>query len=202
MRTRAAHELAHSFTLADEYGGGGALPPSFDEEIETKANVQARDPGPAPAGEPRRGLLTAGKLDADLIKWRWPRIAKADGAQRPAHPHPRGAGHRLPLRPGHPFTGGDTVRLRTYPLPTSVTSERLRVRDLVGVDHIDVDPVGPALAGTFPAGSRVIEPRRAPDPAGGLGDDLELVHVRRAQVDRLYVEPCGRPPESVERQRT
>ena len=117
IRTCAAHELAHSFTLGDEYGGGGPLPASFHEEIETLANVQARTPDPAPAGQPpSRGLVNAaGNLDADLIKWRWPRLEKAhvlSGA-----PIAAGAGHRLPLSTGHPFKEGDIVRLRTRPLP-------------------------------------------------------------------------------------
>ena len=170
LRTRAAHELAHSFTLGDEYGGGGDLPASFDEDIEATANVQAR------ASVTGRGVLdAAGRFDADLIKWRWPRVVKADVLR--AAPTPSGAGHRLQISSGHPFKGGEVVRLRTHPLPTSVASERLRVREPVGADFIDVDPVGAPLAGNFPAGSRVIAPKRAPDPAGGLGDDLELVHV-------------------------
>ena len=37
--------------------------------------------------------------------------------------------------------------------------------------------MAPPLTGTFPAGSIVMKPLRAPDPPGGLGDDLELVHV-------------------------
>ena len=177
IRTCAAHELAHSFTLGDEYGGGGPLPASFHEEIETIANVQARTPDPAPAGQPpRRGLVNAaGKLDADLIKWRWPRLEKAhvlSGA-----PIAAGAGHRLPLSTGHPFKAGDIVRLRTRPLPTSVASDRLRVKAPVGAAEIVVEPVGAPLTGTFPAGSIVMKPLRAPDPPGGLGDDLELVHV-------------------------
>jgi hypothetical protein len=174
LRLRAAHELGHSFTLGDEYGGGGPFPASDPSQVDRAdgyANVQ-----------PRIQLLTANSLDADLIKWgKWPRIAKAGVLT--AAPVAAAGGHRLVLTPGHAdaFAIGDIVRLRTRPLPTSVQSERLRVTGKVGNAELTVAAVGPPLAGAFPAGSIVMEPMRAPDQGGALGDDLNLVHadVRR-----------------------
>ena len=63
---RVAHELAHSWTLDDEYGGGGLIDSDSADKLKNFSNVQ-----------PRKTLLTGGSLDADKIKWRWPRIAKA-----------------------------------------------------------------------------------------------------------------------------
>jgi hypothetical protein len=193
LRTRAAHELAHSFTLGDEYGGGGELPPSEEERVERYANVQARKPK-LPGG---RGLVNAAdQLDADLIKWRWPRLVHA--AKLKSQPVPSGAGHRLLFIAGDAtnfptklqatdFPEHSILRLRTHPLPKSVASYRLRVMRVAGNSEVYVEPAEPIPAGTppladtFRAGSIVMDPKRAPDQPGGLGDDLELVHadVRR-----------------------
>ena len=90
-------------------------------------------PDPLPPEPPRRGLLdAAGKLDADLIKWRWPRLAKADvlsAAPTPIRPR-RATGCRS--APATRSRVETSCRLRTRPLPTSVASERLRVRDAGG----------------------------------------------------------------------
>src|SRR5207248_10630134 len=55
---RVAHELAHSWTLGDEYGGGGLIDSDSADKLKNFSNVQ-----------PRKTLLTGGSLDADKIKW-------------------------------------------------------------------------------------------------------------------------------------
>jgi hypothetical protein len=190
----AAHELSHSFSIGDEYGSDfpgrpANLPPRvFPDtdackigDIRKRANVQARV-----------DLLTGNRLDADKIKWRWPRIEKAGVlAQSPA---PKTGGYEILLEQGHggAFKDGDIVRLRKRPLPTfSDHSYRLKI---VGVsnDRITIAPVeavpdnSPGLENTFPAGSILMAPRRAPDPDRPhdvLGDDLELVH--RSTLDQI-----------------
>lgn len=64
--TTIAHELAHSFNLDDEYGGGTVMTPAKHADVAKHANVQSRTT-----------LLKAGSLDPEEIKWRWPRIEKA-----------------------------------------------------------------------------------------------------------------------------
>jgi hypothetical protein len=119
-----------------------------------------------------------------------------------------GAQHRLFFEPGEAtnfppgtprratdFPVGTIVRLRTHPLPGSQQSYRLKVTQVVGDAEVFVEPAepippgAPALAATFPARSVVIEPKRAPDPPGRLGDDLELIHA----VVRQWIEQEGNP---------
>jgi hypothetical protein len=193
-----AHELAHSWLLLDEYGGGGLIGDDRADALKDFANVQ-----------PRKALLTAGNLDADKIKWRWPRVAKAgvlDAA--PTDDSGTGAGpFRVKLRKnhGHQFGRGDIVRLRTRPLPTATTSGRLRInRMLADGDLVELVPLpGSVLnVAAFPAGSVLLSPKRAADAADGApGDDLELVHptvrarinATRNPLNALHTDPPNRP---------
>lgn len=176
-----AHELAHSWTLKDEYGGGGVIGNNRADELKDFANVQ-----------PRKTLLTGANLDADKIKWRWPRIEKAGVlAALPTDQSGGGAGpFRVQLRKNHgyPFGRGDIVRLRTRPLLTAATSDRLVIsRMLADGDLVELTllPGSTLKVADFPAESVLILPRRAPDnPDGSLGDDLELVHTSvRARIN-------------------
>jgi hypothetical protein len=194
MRTTAAHELAHSYTLDDEYGGLGEATIADEQQVRDYANVQSRDE------------LLSGPTFLSRLKWRWPRLVHA--AQLTSPPVLAGAQHRLFFIPGDPtnfppatppratdFPVGTIVRLRTHPLPGSQQSHRLRVTQVVSDVEVFVAPAepipagAPALAATFPAGSIVMEPKRAPDPPGRLGDDLELIHT----VVREWIEREGNP---------
>lgn len=192
-----AHELAHSWLLLDEYGGTGPIDDASADELKDVANAQ-----------PLKTLRTANHLDGDLIKWRWPRIAKAGVLAAP--PTDDGGGGAGPFRGalqahhGYEFAVGDLVRLRTRPLPTAVTSDRLRISRMLG-DGDQVELVllpGSALDVTkFPAGSLLICPLRADQPDGTPGDDLELVHASvRARISATHNplnaadgEPFDRP---------
>jgi len=176
-----AHELAHSWAVDDEYGGGGAMGDARADKLAAKSNLQ-----------PRKTLLTANSLDADKIKWRWPRIAKAGVVvSTPTDASGVGAGpFRATMQKGHgyQFGRGDIVRLRTRPLPTSVTSDRLRIsRMLADGDEIELVPLPGSVItiGNFLGGSVLISPKRAPDNADGTpGADLELVHPTvRARIN-------------------
>ena len=198
-----AHELAHSWTLLDEYGGGGLIGSDRADKLKNFANVQ-----------PRMTLLSAGNLDGDKIKWRWPRVAKAGVlAAPPTDESGVGAGpFHVQLRKNHGYQFGhdDIVRLRTRPLPTAVTSARLKInRMLADGDLVELTLLpGSALnVADFPAGSVLISPKRAPDnPDGSLGDDLELVHPTvRARINTTHNPlnaadgaPANRPCPGVE----
>src|SRR4051812_18387885 len=175
-----AHELAHSWTLDDEYGGSGALTPDQLTDIAKRTNTQ-----------PRSALLNgAGQLVTVNLKWRWPRIAKA--AMTTANPAAQaGGGFKVLVAPGQGrvFAVGDIVRLRTRPLLNAgAPSGRLRVT-AVAPNEITVTPLAGVVlnAATFMPGSVLLAPVRAPDPPGALGDDLELVAASiRARIDATH----------------
>jgi hypothetical protein len=177
--TTAAHELAHSFLLRDEYGGGGALPAARIPELTGSWNTDAR-----------ANLLTGANLDADKIKWRWPRIQKA-GLLSGLAVALGGNRYRVPLQAGHgaPFVVGDVVKFRVRTLiGAPAPSARFIVVTVAG-DNPEVEALtaGPFAPATYPAGSVLICPARAPDPnpAGRVfGDDLEMVHATvRARIN-------------------
>jgi hypothetical protein len=170
----AAHELAHSFTLSDEYGGGGPLPANRIAGLAAKANVQ-----------PRSTLLTGVNLDADKVKWRWPRIRTAGVTT--GMPTPLGGNRwRVQLRPGHAasFARDDVVRFRLRQLLTAPAPSGRFIVTAVAVasDRVDLEQLfaGAFVPGTYPAGSVLMAPVRGPDPnAAGrvFGPDLELMHT-------------------------
>jgi hypothetical protein len=180
--TISTHELSHSFSLADEYGSDhpgrlASIPPIFlpaDKVTGEREhpNVQAR-----------ADLLTSGSLDADKIKWLWPRVEKAGVLAKQAAPLTV-APFSILLEAGHAaaFMTGDVVRLRTRPLVSAgPPSMRLRVTSIEG-EALIVDPeeatvnTAAALASYYVPGSIVMAPKRAPDTSDSLGDDLLLVH--------------------------
>jgi hypothetical protein len=194
--TTAAHELAHSFTLADEYGGGGALPASRVADVARRSNIAAR-----------ATLLTGGNLDANRIRWRWPRIRKAGVLA--AVPLAIGGGRfRIRLEVGHgaAFAGGDVVRFRLRPLLSAPAPSDRFIVVAVAADELEVEPLTatPFVPATYPAGNVVISPTRAPDPNPGgrvFGDDLELVHqavlarinATRNPLNAAHGQPANRP---------
>ncbi|HET6479915.1 MAG TPA: hypothetical protein VFG35_07755 [Actinoplanes sp.] len=180
--TTAAHELSHSMLLQDEYGGGGLLPAGRLPDVALSANLQARST-----------LLTGGSLNADLVKWRWPRIRTAGVLTGP--PTPAGGGRfrvRLQAAPKTPFAMGNLVRFRLRPLLTApAPSARFRVTTVTSATDLIVQPLvaGPSPAG-FPAGTVLMSPVRAHDPNPGnnvFGDDLELMAASvRAQINLTH----------------
>jgi hypothetical protein len=176
--TTIAHELAHSLSLIDEYGERpGPLDLDTINDLATRANAQTRS-----------SLLGAGGLETALLKWgRWPRIANAGVLA--ANPAPAAGGNfTLTLQPGHArvFRDGDIVRLRKRPLVAAVGhSDQLTVHGDPAGDTLTLMPrVGSVLnPATFPAGSIVMVPLRAPDQGAVLGDDLAL--AARRVLDRI-----------------
>ena len=177
-----AHELAHSWTVDDEYGGSGALTPDQVTDIAKRTNTQ-----------PRSALLNgAGRASSTTnLKWRWPRIAEA--AQLTANPVALGGGtYRVPVvaGQGRAFAVGDIVRFRTRPLLTAATpSVRLRVTAKAANEvTLQILPGGVLNTATYPAGSIVMAPVRAPDAAPGVhGADLELVAASiRNRIDATH----------------
>jgi hypothetical protein len=144
--TTIAHEVAHSFGLGDEYGAiRDVIPAHLNPEIDIRANLQRRDM-----------LVTGGNLDADKIKWRWPRIELAGVLV--ATPAAVGTRFVCPLQPGHAAAFDRKlkekkdliVRLR----PTTL-SGLLRITAVAGNDvEIELEPGSSNLVpDTFPAGS-------------------------------------------------
>ena len=179
---RAAHELAHSFTLDDEYGGGGTLPRS--PRRWRPRPVRQR---PVPPDELLRAATFDGEYQVALAApracgrltrcrfWLAPStVCSSSPARRPTSPAPR----QTTDSRWTPSCAFERTRC-----PASVASHRLRVTQVVGDAEVvrgagRADPRrGARTETTFPAGSIVMEPKRAPDPPGGLGDDLELLHA-------------------------
>ena len=179
MWTTAAHEIAHSFQLGDEYGDNTAAPSDLDA-IRTSANLQVHD-----------DVLNGGKLDGELIRWRWPRIEKAGAIKTDPlfiGVETEGLAYTMTLESGHgaAFAFGDIVRARPRPLLGPVApSDRLSIIRISG-DLVTVVPLGTGVFDTslYPAGSILMAPLRGP-PTGTDpdGEDLELVHADiRARV--------------------
>jgi hypothetical protein len=188
--TAVAHELAHSWGLTDEYGGGGLIDVNSAADLVNAANAQ-----------PRSALLAGvgANLETIDLKWRWPRIVKA-GVLAQAIDDTSGAGAgpfrlRLKRHHGDPFGRGDVIRLRTRPLlaPAIKVSDRLKISRMLGDgDELEAVllPGGTLTKGDFPVGSVVMAPRREPDPDAAhdvYGDDLELVHKSvRDRIDLTH----------------
>ena len=178
-----AHEFAHSWTLLDEYGGRGLIGNAEADKLVDCANIQ-----------PRKTLVNGAGLDGDKIKWRWPRIAKAGVlAAKPDDKSGAGTGPfhvQMRKNHGYQFGKGDVVRLRTRPLPTAVTSDRLLInRMLADGDLIELVllPGSTLNKDNFPAGSILISPKRRLNPDGSPGDDMELVHPSvRARITATH----------------
>ncbi len=183
----AAHELAHSFTLGDEYGEGATIPDDEVPGIAAYPNLQARND--LLIDDTLRVKAPDGTPPIPGIKWAWPRIAKA-GVLAAAVVDSGGIGvgpFTFTLQPGHgaPFAVHDVINVRTRPLGLSTMSDRLSVTSITG----DVIVAELVAASTFvetawPAGSVVLVAVRA-DPVGDnvLGDDLLL--VAQSTIDRI-----------------
>ncbi|MET9735775.1 hypothetical protein ABZZ79_35670 [Streptomyces sp. NPDC006458] len=177
--TTAAHELGHSMALQDEYGGGGALPATRVASLASVPNVQ-----------PRSTLLTGGNLDADKVKWRWPRLRRAGVLD--AQPADLGGSvYRVMLEAGHAnqFVVGDVVRFRRRPLVSAPAPSDRFIVTSVADPEMELEALTAAVftVADFPAGSLLICPVRAPDPDPAtrvFGDDLELLHTTvRARIN-------------------
>ncbi|MEU1185772.1 hypothetical protein ABZ464_50835 [Streptomyces sp. NPDC005820] len=189
--TTAAHELGHSLTLEDEYGGGGVLPATRVADLAATANVQ-----------PRSTLLTGGNLDADKVKWRWPRIRKA-GVLAAVPLALGGPLFRVRLEAGHAaqFKVDDVVRFRRRPLLTAPPPTDRFLVTAVADPEVEVEALTAAafVPANFPAGTALISPvRLLPDPDPGarvFGPDLELMHVDvRARINATR-NPLNARPE-------
>jgi hypothetical protein len=123
-----AHEAAHSFGLADEYGGAQAMS-NAGADVQRTFNTGNVTPGgevQAPAG-----------ITGASLRWRWPRILRAAVLAAPPDLEPGTTDvFTIRLQPGHPrnaglnlFQVGDTVHLRQRPLvrPSTATPPTLTV---------------------------------------------------------------------------
>jgi hypothetical protein len=190
-----AHELAHSLSIGDEYGGQpGPVPRSTLDDVATRTNVQSPTL-----------LQGTGGLTTTLLQWaQWLRIVAAGVLTANPVPLPDG-NFTVTLQPGHAraFRDQDIVRLRTRPLVTSA--------DLSGRLTVVGDPAGDTLtlmprAGSrlhpiqFPAGSIVMVPLRLPDQGTVLGDELklaarsilDLIDLKHNPLNALYKDPPNR----------
>jgi len=181
--TSTAHELGHSFQLADEYGGGGEISTDEAAKLATKPNVQAAS-----------DLDAVPAMSTAKIKWRWPRIQRAGIlAADVADSSGIGAGpFTLTLQPGHgeSFAKDDFARLRTRKLLEATMSGRIRITAVTG-DTLKAAAIpGEAfLPSEWKAGSVVIVPKREDDPhfPDVLGDDQLLIAAKTlAQMDRFH----------------
>ncbi|HEY7618113.1 MAG TPA: hypothetical protein VH834_00010 [Solirubrobacteraceae bacterium] len=194
--TTAAHELGHSFTLEDEYGGRGLLPAARVNDVARGNNVHSR-----------ASLLTGANLDADKIKWRWPRLRKA-GVISAAPTDLGGGKYRVTLNVGQgkPFVVDDVVRFRLRPLLTAPAPTDRFIVTSVAVDVLEVQKLTAAafVPANFPAGTALIRPARAPDPDAPnhvFGADLELMHqsirarinLKRNPLNAADGDPLNRP---------
>lgn len=117
-----AHEAAHSFGIADEYGGAATMPAAgFDVQgTFSTGNV-------TPQSEVQATVTT---ITGDSLRWRWPRILRAAVLAAPPDPEPGVTDvFTIRLLPGHPinaglnlFQVGDTVHLRQRPLVSRSTA--------------------------------------------------------------------------------
>ncbi len=183
----AAHELAHSFKLADEYGGVGFL--SSGDDIFDRPNVQWQRELRDDRGDLAVTNITPGRPPANLLKWGWQRILKAGVlTETPAADGLPGGQFRLRLRKGHgaPFKADDVVRLRSRFLLSAVLvplSDRLKVlrkqdRDVLIVELLPGGQFDPLA---FTVDDIVMVPRVAP---GGSGAELELIGKKvRDRID-------------------
>ncbi|WP_203911540.1 M64 family metallopeptidase [Rhizocola hellebori] len=210
-----AHELAHPFTLDDEYGGRvGVLSAKDLKDVKASNNVQER-----------AALENASQqLVPKDVKWRWPRLHQAGVLADPSddesavRPVP-GSTDRflLTMAKGHGKAFADPevdiVKLRKPHLtPKPKYSDRLRVVDVQGDQLTVVLVAGSQLDPTdFGGGDLVVAPVRGPDPDlqnDQLGDDLELMHKvvfdrindthnpLNAEADAAHNRACGAEPKT------
>jgi hypothetical protein len=100
-----AHELCHSFSLGDEYGGTNDRP-LFPADVEHADRTECNLQGPT-------SVKQAGQIHGDEIKWRWPRIQWAAEIIGPIT-NPSAGVFEAPIRWSHAFTFpiGKAVHLR------------------------------------------------------------------------------------------
>lgn len=114
-----AHEAAHSFGIADEYGGTAVMQNADGQRTFDTGNVT---PGPE--------VQVAAGITGDRLRWRWPRILRAAVLAAPPDPEPGVANvFTIRLQPGHPINAGlnlfqvnDVVHLRQRPLVSPSTA--------------------------------------------------------------------------------
>ena len=201
----AAHELAHSLSLDDEYGGQpGPVPRVILDDVATRTNVQSPTL-----------LQGAGGLTTSLLQWtRWPRVVAAGVLTANPVALPDG-NFTVTLQPGHAraFRDQDIVRLRRRPLVTAADpSDQLTVVGDPAGDTLTLMPrVGSRLnPGRFPAGSIVMVPLRLPDQGTVLGEELglaarsilDLIDLKHNPLNALYKDPPNRPCPGIADQAT
>jgi hypothetical protein len=197
-----AHEVAHSFTLDDEYGGNGKLPETEFKNIDKHSNTQ------------QRAALVDGddNLSADHIKWRWPRLNAAGVLTDPSddvsavRPDPSRSGRFLVTvahRHGAAFEQPEVsvVKLRT---PTLLSrnlrfSGPLLLTDVNG-DELTVEPApGVTLdPDDFSEGDLVVSVVRTPDPnihSGQFGEERQLVHPLVVSQINVTRQPLNAPAD-------
>jgi len=156
------HELSHSFNLLDEYGEGltGATEAERKNEVYYKFPPLVNgNPDPDPTNElnitpnlQSESDVTSltGDLDADRIKWRWPRIEKAGVVGGPIID--KGGGKfEIQLRSNMPFNFfKDEIVFLRLRLESGSKSDEFEVVSFNGITH-EME-IKPTAAGFLPPG--------------------------------------------------
>ena len=203
VRTCAAHELAHSFTLGDEYGGGGPLPrelPRGDRDPCERPGTHAGSGSRRTAAPPRprnRGQARRGPDQVALAAPReGARAQRRAGTDTGHDAPPAAAQHRPPVQGWTTSCDCGPVHCRPRWRP-----ERLKVIAPVGAAEIDGGAGWRAARRQLSRGQHRDEAPARTRPAGRTGRRSRARARRRAQVDRLHVERGARPSEPLERRR-
>jgi hypothetical protein len=215
-----AHELTHSFFIGDEYWDYDATSNSTSAKVDSEfANLQAAD-----------GVLRAGQIHGDEIKWNWHRIYKAAVLSADL-PDAAGGEWKVNLRlgQGFQFAVGDTVhfRFRIYPKGPEKNpkiSVALAVTEKSS-DYVKVKVKAPATDTTYPtalnypagslvqpdqfkatfkAGSILYIPKPAPESVRNQVYCAEMVasNIKKFITDnhRPLTDPAVKYPNSEEQQ--
>jgi hypothetical protein len=200
-----AHEAAHSFGIADEYGGTAAMP---NAGIDVHRTLDTGNVTPGSEVQAAAGIT------ANTLRWRWPRILRAAVLAAPPDPEPGVANvFTIRLQPGHPINGGfnlfqvgDVVHLRQRPLvrPSTANPPTL-LRAVESLPLTVSSPTRPLAAdelqvsgtlnradflGTGSNAPILFNPRAASAAAAAAGD---IYAEMMAQFIREHITTTARP---------
>jgi len=124
--TTIVHELAHSFHIADEYGGRLEIDQKHIDRLSERLNAQPRVE--LLVREDKNNPQSPKHLDMKNLKWRWRRLLKA-GVLLQNIPEAAPGPFTVILNPDHAtqFSPNDVVRFRTQELEDAEYSDRLVV---------------------------------------------------------------------------
>lgn len=184
-----AHENGHAFGLDDEYGAADYPTAPVDQAAADASATSSFNL------QPISELNGSGSIDADLIKWRWPRIQNAGVLT--TNPAPGGGNHTITVGTGQAikFKTGQTVHLRKPDLPNAGpgAGPQLPVATYSGPLSVvssnkdnSIVVSGALTPGDYPLNSIIFQP--VPDPDGGVADYAELL----SRVSRLAITSQNR----------